>query len=85
VALHATGRRASAHGEIGIDCKAGVSFRIDNPSVSDGCHAPHSTSYPDDDIIGRSLVNKPSGGVISKARTARGTGWDAIHSDAVYA
>jgi hypothetical protein len=31
------------------------------------------------------LVNVPSGGVISEARTARGKGWDAVDLDAAYA
>jgi hypothetical protein len=66
-------------------CKARVSIRVDNSSNSDGCHAPHSTPHPGDYFIGHGLVNVPSGGVISEARTARCKGRDAIHPDAVYA
>jgi hypothetical protein len=49
----------------------------------DSCHARYSASYPGDDFIGHSLVNVPSGGIVSEARTACGKGWDAIHRDAV--
>jgi hypothetical protein len=85
VALYATGAgRPHMAKSVSIVRQVSV-FRIDNPSASDGRHAPHSTSYPDHDFIGRSLVNEPSGGVISEARTPRGKGWDAIHSDALSA
>jgi hypothetical protein len=66
-------------------CKARVSIRVDNSLKSDGHHVPHSTSYPGDHFIGHSLVNVPSGGVVSEAGTACGKGWDAIRPDAVYA
>jgi hypothetical protein len=42
-------------------------------------------SFSCDYFIGHRLVNVPSGGVISEARTARDKGRDAIHPDAVYA
>jgi hypothetical protein len=66
-------------------CKARVSIRVDNSSKSDGHRVPHSTSYPGDYVIGGSLVNVPSGGVVSEAGTACGKGWDAIRPAAVYA